>query len=197
MELELIRHGETLWQTQHRYQGRSDISLSPAGRAALHPAAVCPKVVYVTSLGRTRETAAILFPQADQMEIPGLEEMDFGLFEGRSFQEMADDPAYRSWVEGGCLGRCPQGESKGEFCQRVCRSFEELMERALERGERKLTIVAHGGTIMALMERFGAPKRSYFQWHVDSGRGFLLRAEDWPRRKALELLAPVDYTDRA
>ncbi len=104
MEIELIRHGETLWQGQKRYQGRSDVPLSPAGRQALRPAEGCPAVVYVTALCRTGETAAILFPQARQVAVPGLEEMDFGAFEGRNFQDMADDPAYRTWVEGGCLG---------------------------------------------------------------------------------------------
>ena len=195
MEIELIRHGETLWQGQKRYQGRSDVPLSPAGRQALRPAEHCPAVVYVTALCRTGETAAILFPQARQVAVPGLEEMDFGAFEGRNFQDMADDPAYRSWVEGGCLGPCPQGESKGDFCRRVCRSFEELMQAALGRGEKTLTLVVHGGTVMALMERYGLPRRSYFQWHIGCGEGLLLRADNWPEEKTLRLLSRRNYTE--
>ncbi|MCD8004920.1 MAG: histidine phosphatase family protein [Oscillospiraceae bacterium] len=193
MEIELIRHGETQWQAEGRYQGRSDVPLSPAGRAALRPANRCPPVVYVTSLRRTGETAALLFPQARRTAAPGLEEMDFGAFEGRSFREMADDAAYRAWVDGDCLGPCPGGESKEGFCRRVCEGFETLMETALGRGEASLTLVAHGGTVMALMERFGAPKRPYFEWHIESGEGLLLRAENWPREKTLRLLTRRSY----
>lgn len=62
MRLELIRHGETVLQKEHRYQGVTDAPLSPPGRDVLHPAGVLPERVVVTPLRRTRETAELLFP---------------------------------------------------------------------------------------------------------------------------------------
>ena len=66
----------------------------------------------------------------------GLKEMDFGVFEGRNYREMEYDPQYRAWVETGCEGRCPGGESKAEFCQRVCTAFAALVDAALAAGNR-------------------------------------------------------------
>ncbi|MGN0364215.1 MAG: histidine phosphatase family protein [Bilifractor sp.] len=43
---------------------------------------------------------------------------------------------------------------------------------------RRAAIVAHGGTIMAILERFGVPHRGYFDWHVDNGCGFLVAMEN-------------------
>ena len=81
MRLELIRHGETALQKEHRYQGVTDVPLSPEGRETLRPAKFQPERVIVTPLQRTRETADILFPGVPQLVIPGLQEMNFGHFE--------------------------------------------------------------------------------------------------------------------
>lgn len=66
MRLELIRHGTTTLQDEHRYQGITDAPLNQAGRTALHPADYTPDRVIVTPLIRTQETASILFPQVPQ-----------------------------------------------------------------------------------------------------------------------------------
>ena len=119
MTVELIRHGNTLWQGTGRYQGKSDVSLSAAGLAELHPPEIGPETVYITRLCRTRQTAERLFPHAKLVETDGLEEMDFGDFEGRSANDMEHDPAYRAWVDTMCQGPCPNGESQTQFIRRV------------------------------------------------------------------------------
>lgn len=194
MKIELIRHGETALQKEGRYQGRLDAPLSQEGRHALKPQARAVDTVYVTPLKRTAETAAILFPGAKLVPVDGLREMDFGAFEGRSYQEMADDPDYRAWVDGFCRGRCPGGECQAEFCDRVCSAFAALVDAALARGEQALVIVAHGGTQMAVMERFAQPRRSYFDWHLGSAQGYVLDAEPWPTKRRLRLIGQTDYT---
>ncbi len=193
MTVELIRHGETALQREHRYQGRLDAPLSPEGRAGLKPAPQCPDRVYVSQLLRARQTAALLFPQAEQVVVPGLEEMDFGRFEGKNYRELSDDPAYQSWVDGFCLGPCPGGESKQEFCARVCAAFEALLQDAWTGGEDSVTIVAHGGTQMAVMERFAIPQKDYFDWHLESGQGYRAQANWGENGLTLTLLAVTDY----
>ena len=193
MTVTLIRHGETVWQPEGRYQGVSDVPLSPEGAAKLCPeAAFSPEVVYVTGLCRTAQTAAILFPRARQICVPGLEEMDFGAFEGKNYRELNGRADYRAWVDGGCLDACPGGESKDVFCLRVCAAFERLLEE--NAGAPELTIVAHGGTLMAVLERFGRPERAYFDWHCPCGCGFRLSAERWEKERTLRLLEPVSFT---
>lgn len=193
MTVELIRHGETALQREHRYQGRLDVPLSPEGKRALQPATVCPKRVYVSSLLRAKETVALLFPGAKQVVVPGLEEMDFGRFEGKNYRELSDDPAYQCWVDGLCLGPCPGGESKEGFCRRVCDAFVSLLESARQRAEDSVTIVAHGGTQMAVMEAFALPRRDYFDWHLDSGQGYRTEVTWGEAGPVLTLKTVTDY----
>jgi alpha-ribazole phosphatase len=122
MLIYLLRHGLTQENLEKRYQGRRDVPLCPQGLAQLRRADFAPKTVMITSLQRTRQTAEVLFPDAELVVADGLKEMDFGVFEGRNYREMEHDPQYRAWVETGCEGRCPGGESKAEFCQRICRA---------------------------------------------------------------------------
>lgn len=195
MRLELIRHGETVLQKEHRYQGVTDAPLSPPGRDVLHPAGALPERVVVTPLRRTRETAELLFPGVPQMVIPGLQEMNFGRFEGKNYLEMENDPDYRTWVDGMCLGRCPGGESKAEYVRRVTRAFAALLDQALEQRWKDCVIVAHGGTQMAVLERFAVGKKDYYSWQLPCGHGYRLDAARWQTERKLEVLGQTDYTE--
>lgn len=197
MNIWLLRHGRTAYNGEGRYQGRTDVPLSPEGAAELRRAEISPPVVYVSPLRRTRQTAERLFPGARQVAVKDLAEMDFGAFEGRNYAEMEGDVEYRAWVDGGCEGRCPGGESRGEFCKRVCAAFSALAEEAGE-GSSPLVIVAHGGVQMAVMERFALPERGYFDWSAPCGGGYVLEWEEdlWRQRRKLRLLREVRYDFR-
>lgn len=187
----LIRHGKTEWNKTGQYQGQTDSPLSAEGIAELVSANLCPAQVYVTPLCRTQETAAILFPNAKQIIVQDLQEMDFGVFEGRTYKDMENDADYRAWVDGGCQGRCPGGEDLPEFSARVCAAFEMLMA---ECGESDLVIVAHGGTQMAIMSRYTRPELSYFDGSTKNGGGFLLNAADWEKNKTLSIIERLNFT---
>jgi len=193
VKIYLLRHGETVYNTEKRYLGRSDIPLSPAGREALGRAAFSPEKVYVSPLRRAVETAEVLFPDATQVTVPDFREMDFGIFEGRSYREMSDDPEYRAWVAGNCLGMVPGGECRSGFCQRTCAAFASLTDQTLSQGGSLLAIVAHGGTQMAVMERFALPRRDYFAWTGPFGGGFVLDASRWAREHTLQYLETVRF----
>lgn len=190
----LIRHGETVYNAEKRYQGIQDIPLSPEGRAALRKADIMPETVYTSPLSRALDTARILFPQARLIPAQDLREMNFGRFEGRNFIEMEHDADYRAWVESGCTGRCPDGESKEEFSNRVCAAFERLVNMALETAAPLLVIVAHGGTQMAAMERYAYPRRDYYAWRAGNGAGYVLEASRWRNERLLDLTGEVNYT---
>lgn len=169
MEILLARHGITAGNLLHRHMGVTDEPLCPQGIAALRAADPTVETVYVSPLQRTRQTAAILYPNAAQIVVPGLAEMDFGAFENKNYQELSDNTAYRAWVDSLCEDPCPGGESKAGFSRRVCAAFEALVSRSLAEGCKRLVIVAHGGTIMSVGERFALPKRDYFAWKVPNG----------------------------
>lgn len=178
MQVTLIRHGKTAGNSELRYIGRTDEPLTGEGIAQVEAAGADPDVqtVYVSPLQRTRQTAQLLFPNARQQVVDDLREMDFGDFEGRSYNEMADDAAYRAWVDSDCLAPCPNGESREQFAQRVCSAFSAVLAQAREDGETGLVFVVHGGTVMAIMERFARPRRDYYDYSVKNCRGYICDA---------------------
>ena len=94
MLIYLLRHGQTEYNAQKRYQASGTSPLSAAGIAQLRQADFAPEVVYVTPLQRTAQTARVFFPGAKLIPVDGLKEMCFGSFEGRNFIEMEHDPDY-------------------------------------------------------------------------------------------------------
>lgn len=195
MKIYLLRHGQTRYNVEKRYQGALDIPLSEKGREKLMRADISPEKVYVSPLNRARSTAAVLFPEAEQIVVRDFREMCFGIFEGRNYREMEQDPEYIAWVEGGCEGRCPGGERRAEFCDRTCKEFVPLMEEALHNGEEKLVIMAHGGTQMAIMERYALPHCDYYHWCGSNAGGYVLEADAdiWHKDHTLTLVDEVQY----
>ncbi len=155
--------------------------------------------LWVSPMRRARETAALLCPGIPQRLVPDFREMDFGRFEYRNYAELMADPAsagiYQHFIDSGGSCGFPEGESRAAFSERVCRAYEALLpelfmdEAAAEDGsavsgeataegtkyrsvEKTLLIAAHGGTLMALLERFGLPKRDYFDWQCGCLGGF-------------------------
>ena len=197
MLIYFLRHGLTEYNAEKRYQGQRDIPLSAAGRAMLRKADIEPKTVYITPLCRTRQTAEVLFPTAKLVVVDGLKEMCFGSFEGRNFIEMEKDPEYQAWVQANCESSCPDGERKADFSDRICRTFAQLVDKALAAGEQRLVIPAHGGTQMAAMERFALPRRDYYDWCGPNAGGYVLDAKDWTEKRVLYLVKTVQYTKEA
>lgn len=193
MLIYLIRHGETEYNAEKRYQGTRDIPLSDAGRAGLHKADFIPDVLYVSPLTRARQTAEILFPGIPQIPVQDLREMCFGSFEGRNYIEMEHDPEYLAWVASNSETACPDGERKAEFCERTCKAFAGVVDEALAKGVQRLAIVAHGGTQMASLERFARPARGYYDWCAGNGGGFVLDVSRWKTDRVLDLVGTVDY----
>ena len=186
----LIRHGLTALGEEKRYQGSTDTPLSDAGRLALQPDDRFARV-FCSPLLRAAETAEILFPSAEKKTIPDLREMDFGAFEGRGWWEMEQDAAYRAWVEGGCVGKCPGGEDRAGFSARVQAAFSALVEQERCAGASELVIVAHGGTQMAALSRWGSPEKDYFAWQTPCACGWLLEDTNWPER--LNVIKEVSF----
>lgn len=178
-----MRHGRVPANEEHRYAGALDEPLSEAGERDARAAGTHPGVsrVYVSPKLRARQTARICFPNAGQVVVDGLAEMDFGDFEGRSADDMyGNDAAYTAWVEGRCLGTCPNGESRGSFTRRVADALAALLRAARDRGEERVIVVAHGGTVMAAMYSFAkgsdrADPDSYYTWHVGNCGGYRAR----------------------
>ena len=178
MELVVIRHGQTPGNAARCYVGCADDQpLSQVGREQARASGDYPDVkrVYVSALRRTHETATIMFPNAEQVVVEGIQEMDFGIFTGRSADEMEDDADYRAWVESWCEDPCPGGESKAQFNERVCNAMDAFLRAAAARGETSVHLVAHGGTMMAFLGRYAHGDRQYYEWNAPNCHGYRMR----------------------
>lgn len=195
MKVYLFRHGETAYTSESRYLGVTDLPLSDSGRRKLQPVSwLTPQTVYTSPMLRARQTADIFFPNIPQCPVKGLEEMNFGVFEGRNYKEMEHDHAYREWVDSGCEDRCPGGETRKEFTERVCQAFIPLVNRAVEEKNEELVVVAHGGTLMSILSAFAVPERDYFSWSTPAGDGHELdiSKEVWRREQKMTWIRRIE-----
>ena len=148
----LIRHGETLWNRERRFQGHRDIPLSDKGR---DEARACAEVlrdrhfdaVYSSDLARAAETASLAFAEHD-VEVQHdarFRERHMGVLQGHTRDEIPqlfpnawaafNENAPHSEVEGG-------GESIAMVRARL---FEGLGEIYKQWGGKRVGVVSHGG----------------------------------------------------
>jgi len=113
-----IRHGETSLNEQRRYISFTDASLSEQGAEyikSLRGQFATPDMIFTSSLKRTGETAKIIFGSDSRYVVRELDEINFGIFEGKTYEELKDNKEYISWLDSGCIKRIPGGESREEF----------------------------------------------------------------------------------
>ena len=160
----LIRHGETDWNREHRFQGKTDIPLNQLGREQAEQ--LVPKIsmlsidsVYSSPLLRAHETAMIA---VKDLKIPiqkdeRLMETNVGEAEGMTFDELQAKfgengiERWRSYEERDLDFAYPQGESKRQMMFRV-RSL--LLEIAQTNQNSNIAVFAHGMVMRALTFEF-------------------------------------------
>lgn len=152
MRLILLRHGETLWNQEHRLQGHQNSPLSEKGiqqAKAIKPLIeqFSPKYVISSDLGRALQTAEII-GYKNPIKDCELRELAMGEWEGcRKTEIIAQYPAlYQDWRNGDYT---PNGaESWQSFCQRISQA---LLKWANKYDDDILAIV-HSGVIRAACE---------------------------------------------
>ena len=174
MKWVLIRHGKTQGNLEYRYIGsRTDESLCPQGIAELkqkqYPAVVR---VFVSPMKRCLETAAFLYPGVPVEIVEDFRECDFGDFENKNYAELNGRADYQAWIDSNGEMPFPNGESRAVFAARCVRAFQRIDIQT-----EACAIIAHGGTIMAIMEQYAEPKADYYHFQVKNGEGFILNED--------------------
>jgi broad specificity phosphatase PhoE len=155
----LVRHGETAWNREHRWQGQRDVPLTALGEAQARAAGrrlahldPRPTTLYASPLIRAWRTAELI-GEACRLEpivLAAVQEVDVGSWEGLTAEEAAarDPEGVERWHSGGT--GWTDGETYAEMSDRVCAAVRELVARHPGRSERIL-VVAHGGPIRAIV----------------------------------------------
>lgn len=162
----LVRHGETVGNSSIRYFGRTDVPLSDLGRAQMLAVAkwLEPNLqinqfdaVFASPLCRATEGARLIAgASASVVEIEQFVEVDFGLFEGLTAEEIrARHPIeFERWnrdrLDPGFI--YPRGESRAAFVERVGAGIQRVLELYDATASNAL-IVAHRGVIRAITQR--------------------------------------------
>lgn len=189
IEVILIRHGKTAGNLAGRYIGcRTDEPLCPEGMEELRKKEYPPvDMIFASPMKRCIETAELLWPELTKEAgateeklymVSGLQECDFGDFENKNYKELDGNPDYQAWIDSGGTLPFPNGESMDAFKLRCQDAFAQIVQELSggdAPGQRsRIAIVVHGGTIMAILEKYGFPKKQYFDYQVKNGCGYVL-----------------------
>lgn len=195
-----IRHGQTAWNAESRWQGHSECPLSDTGREQARAlgrrfarGGFHFDKVFSSDLGRALETGQLALPETEFCVDPRLREIHFGVFEGRSMPELEElertevmgwwRSPYASALRGG-------GESMQDLRRRVEEWRSELASL------RHVAVFTHGGVIRdALWRETTPPEDGSWSFLIEntsltvisysSGRNVIERVND---RGHLELL---------
>ena len=136
LTLVLTRHGLTDRSTPEQHLGqRIDVSINDAGRRqaealARRLAPVTFDRVITSPLFRARETASILVRNVAIDADPRLREMDYGAWEGRTYEQIAesDGDFRRHWEAEPDTLACPGGESGNDVAARLRSFLADLLD---------------------------------------------------------------------
>ncbi|HEC85461.1 MAG TPA: histidine phosphatase family protein [Thioploca sp.] len=166
----LVRHGETVWNTQCRIQGHLD---SPLTRTGLSQAKALAKhfksqkfaALYGSDLGRAYETARCI---SEKNGLPividqRLRERNFGIFQGVIKNDLKTKfpEAFRYYQANDADYVIEEGESLKQLSKRCLDCFEELVQKHVDE---RILIVTHSGVLVSLFKHtlnipLDAPRR--------------------------------------
>ncbi len=157
LRLWLVRHGETEWNAEGRYQGQTDVPLSEVGlrqaeAVAARLAAAPLDAIYVSDLSRAAETGrAIARPHGLDVRLdPRWRELSFGEWHGLTYAQMeAQAPETVAWWNADRVHRAPPGgETMAELAARVQAALDDICR---DHSDGTVLVAAHGGPIRVLL----------------------------------------------
>ena len=163
----LVRHGVTEWNSKGLVQGQSDIHLAPDG---IHQARLLTAhfpfdivdAIYSSDLHRAMTTAEVITSKfnLDIIPVPEFREMNFGIWEGKSFESLAqEDPAdFKKFFLQPDMLMIKNAETFAEVQNRAVTKLKQIVH---DQGDGKhIVIVTHGAVIRTIIASIlGMPLR--------------------------------------
>ncbi|MBI9098445.1 MAG: histidine phosphatase family protein [Spirochaetaceae bacterium] len=199
VELYLIRHGEC--EGSGSYIGRgSNVPLTKKGNTQIRNMALFLReslsgekidFLYTSPMSRAVESAEILAEelQSSYVELKGLEEVDFGDWEGLTYEEI-DKNNHRElqqWISHPIEKSPPHGESLKELQFRVLQALSPLMEKIDDEKTWRIASVSHRGPLAVLIAHLLKLDLNYF-WNFKIDRGSVSLLSLFPEFNELSFL---------
>ena len=183
----LIRHGETLWNTQLRMQGSLDSDLTPKGESQIKALGEWMKEVpfdylYCSDTARAHKTAEAIskFTGHNLNLDKRLREKNLGVFEGLTSEEAREryPENFQQFKTVGASYVIDQGESTQQLLERALEAIEEIRDR---HPQKVAVVVTHGGVVRVLMKHvLGIPLDAPTQFLIgNTGIFRLVWREKW------------------
>ena len=200
LRLLLLRHGETAWNRERRYQGWTDTPLSATGLQQAEAAAREPKehpfaAVYASPLQRARDTATVI-ASLHGLEVetdPAFKELAFGEWEGLTLDEARarDKALYEGWAKTPHLVSPPGAETLAQVRERVLGGLGRLRAGHTDQ---VVCLVAHGIPVRILiLEALGLGLDRIWSLHsAPTGISELEFRDDWTALHRMNTLVHLD-----
>lgn len=193
-KLYLIRHGNTAGTERKLFYGSTDLPITQSGRQeveakrrrGLYPEGEAA-ALYTSGMLRTEQTFEAIYEERPHGRIPDLREIEIGIFEMKTFDEVLATPLGSRWLKGELPEfDFPGGDSYEGFFRRVNRGLEIL----LQEGNPRVIAVLHGAVISAIMEiLFSGEKKNIFDWTPSPGCGYEIHIKNGMATEHLEIAA--------
>ena len=172
LEILIVRHGETAWNTADIFRGRvqiglSDEGLKQAGKLGKYLSGKKIQAVYCSPLQRALQTAqaVALRQQLTAQPLEDLTDLNFGKWEGVAVQQVKTQypEIYRLWREKPQLANIPEGESLRAARDRAMKAVEKIIA---DNPEGAVVIVTHR-VITKLLETALLDLDDSHFWNID------------------------------
>ena len=191
-----IRHGETDWNREFRYQGSSDTELNAEGaeqarRTGLRLSGIVPARVYTSPLKRARRTAEIIMENnSGDVAIDlrdDLREISFGSWEGFTASEIMarDAETLAAWRKAPFSAAPKGGESFDKVAARS-QNAARILKEAGNPGDVSF-VVSHGAVLRALIAAFLNTGEMDIFWRMRLDNCSITALDMWGVRPSLLL----------
>ncbi|BAZ50970.1 phosphoglycerate mutase [Nostoc sp. NIES-4103] len=180
VRLLLVRHGETEWNRQTRFQGQIDVPLNDNGRQQAQKASEFLQDVPIdfaisSSMLRPKETAEIILHQHPSIKLEledGLREISHGLWEGKLEKEIEQEfpGELQRWRTQPASVQMPEGENLQQVWERSVAAWQQIVQAALDNQFKTGLIVAHDATNKVLLCHVLGLSTENF-WNFRQGNG--------------------------
>ncbi len=192
MEVYLLRHGETDANVKKVFAGHSNVMLTDKGKTQAENAFMKFRdikftKVYVSSLQRAIDTLKP-FKREDYLVCDELKEMNFGRFEGFSFENIKEyQEEFEKWRELKNKYQFPEGESFEMFFERINTFYQYILKESNK--EDIILIVAHSGVIGSILSNeIAGSIDGYWKFKVENcGMSVIEYVDGFPVLKGFNL----------
>ena len=168
----LFRHGLTEENKRRAYLGWNDSPLCPESMWLRTSNKY--EHYFSSDLQRCKSTAMILFPNKGLTTLQELREMNFGEWEGKTYDDLKEDRLYQKWLSDPLLSCPPGGETIQQFTKRVDTGWELISQQMIAGNLKSCAIVTHGGVIRYLLSKYAPEQRDFWSWQTPHDHGYEL-----------------------